>query len=442
MGALTLIEEVFAVDLRIDQMLWHQRLGPGDGLPGRMSMLSAISFLLLGSALALLDWRSHKRFWPAQSLALSAGVAPMLGLVGYMYSAVWLFRQYSHSTLAVHTELLLALITASTLCARPDRGVLAVVLSDGPGGLTTRRLLPASVLLPPVLGWLRLEGQRAGWYGLEMGISLFTTAIIIILTSLIYLACAESNRKDAERQVIEERSIRLKAAVDAKDRFLASMSHELRTPLNAIIGYTGTLLMKLPGPLTDEQQKQLRVIQASSGHLLALIADLLDLARLEAGEVKVQLEHTACQDVIEEVIQALRPRAQVKGLELITRFNGNGRVMVRTDRRALKQIVTNLADNAIKYTDRGSVRVEIHKRREDGQELAAIDVVDTGVGIKPEDQPRLFQAFDQIHFGRRERGTGLGLHLCHKLAALIGGRIEFESEYGKGSRFSVLLPGA
>jgi signal transduction histidine kinase len=176
----------------------------------------------------------------------------------------------------------------------------------------------------------------------------------------------------------------------------------------AFLGHTGTLFMKLPGPLTAEQQRQLNTIQASSGHLLALISDLLDLARIDAGEVQVHLQRTVCLHVIEEVIAALRPRAQPKGLEFGAGSGTSRGLMVNPGRRVLKQILTNL--------------------------------VDTGVGISLEDQPRLLRAFGQIHFGRREQGTGLGLHLCQRLAALVGVRIECESESGKGSRFSVLLP--
>jgi PAS domain S-box-containing protein len=239
---------------------------------------------------------------------------------------------------------------------------------------------------------------------------------------------------------LETTKFALERANLAKDFFLTSMSHELRTPLNAIIGYAGTLLMRFPGPLTGDQEKQLKTIQASGVHLLSLINDLLDLTRIESGNLEINLEPTSCQDLIEEVIAALLPLAQAKGLEFRAGLGESVGAIVKTDRRALKQILTYLAENAIKYTDRGSVRVELDKRRYRGQALTAIDIVDTGIGIKPADQPRLFQPFEQAHFGRRAGGSGLGLHLCHRLAALIGVRIEFESECGKGSRFSVLLP--
>ena len=233
---------------------------------------------------------------------------------------------------------------------------------------------------------------------------------------------------------------KLEDANQAKDRFLASMSHELRTPLNAIIGFTGTLLMKLPGPLNADQEKQLRTVQTGANHLLALINDLLDLAKIEAGKVELSLLPADCQEVIEEVAAALRPQAEAKGLELTATVPQG--LTVRTDRRALSQIVINLANNAIKFTERGSIRIRAERREEDGSRALEISVEDTGIGIRPEDQKKLFGAFTQVDdsTNRRYEGTGLGLHLSRKLAEALEGRIEVKSEYGKGSTFTLVLP--
>jgi len=247
-----------------------------------------------------------------------------------------------------------------------------------------------------------------------------------------------TERKQFER-TLREKNIELEKASSAKDVFLSTLSHELRTPLNAIIGYTGTLLMRLPGPLTAEQERQLKSIQTGGRNLLALINDLLDLAKIESGKVHVHLEKTECSSIVAEVVSVLAPLAQAKALRL-ERTGPDASVMVRTDRRALTQILTNLVGNAIKFTPRGEVRLEVKERPLNGDMMAAIEVTDTGVGIKPEDLPRLFKPFDRLHEALREEGTGLGLHLCHKLAGLIEAKIEVESEHGKGSRFTVLVP--
>jgi PAS domain S-box-containing protein len=248
-----------------------------------------------------------------------------------------------------------------------------------------------------------------------------------------------TERKQIER-ALQEKNTELANAMQAKDHFLASMSHELRTPLNAIIGFTGTLLMKLPGPLNADQEKQLRTVQTGARHLLALINDLLDLAKVESGKVELKLIPTDCKEVIEEVGTSLRPQAEAKGLEFTVTVP---RVLtLRTDRRTLSQIVINLVNNAIKFTERGSVRLRAEQRAESGSRALEISVEDTGVGIRPEDQAKLFAAFSRVaaRTGRVQEGTGLGLHLSQKFAEALGGRIELKSDYGRGSTFTLVLP--
>ncbi len=252
-----------------------------------------------------------------------------------------------------------------------------------------------------------------------------------------------SERKKIER-VLHEKNLELQnaaQAAQAKNRFLATMSHELRTPLNVIIGFTGTLLMRLPGPLTTDQEKQLTTIQGSARHLLSLINDLLDLAKIESGRVELTLEPSSLKSMIEEVTTTLRPLAERKGLSFELDLPATD-VVVLTDRRASSQILLNLANNAIKFTDSGGVTISLGSRELRGKSYAEIRVSDTGCGIEEGDQTRLFQAFTQLDssFNRRYEGTGLGLHLSQKLAELLGGSITLESEQGKGSTFSMLFP--
>lgn len=246
-------------------------------------------------------------------------------------------------------------------------------------------------------------------------------------------------RKLAEDQ-LKEKNIQLKNACLAKDRFLASMSHELRTPLNAIIGFTGTLLMKLPGPLTKDQEKQLQNVSTSAKHLLSLINDLLDLAKIESGKVELNPEPVSCRSVVEEVITTVRSMAENKGLNLVANIPGED-ITVSTDRRALSQILLNLAHNAIKFTEKGEVRIELRRYSEYDFKWTEFSVIDSGIGIKPEDQDKLFQAFSRVDDSNSHRydGSGLGLHLCKMLADLLAGHIVFRSEYGKGSEFTLII---
>lgn len=170
------------------------------------------------------------------------------------------------------------------------------------------------------------------------------------------------------------------------------MSHELRTPLNAILGFAGTLLMKLPGPLTADQQKQLLVIQKSARHLLSLINDLLDVAKIESGKVEIHLEVVLCREIIEHVIATLRPLAEGKNIRLEARFPEQP-VHAKADRRAFNQILINLTSNAIKFTEKGSVILELGERADATGAMAVVDVVDTGAGVRPERTAQVIQRF-------------------------------------------------
>lgn len=246
-------------------------------------------------------------------------------------------------------------------------------------------------------------------------------------------------RKKIER-ALHEKNIELQNANLAKDRFLASMSHELRTPLNAIIGFTGTMLMGLPGPLTLEQERQLKVVDSSARHLLSLINDILDVAKIESGKVTINLEPVSVTGVVHEVADALLAMAREKNLDFRVEIPAQEIVSI-TDHRALQQILLNLANNAIKYTQRGFVRIELSQISGIGERIE-VRVVDSGIGIRPEDRTRIFRAFEQLDTSstRRFEGVGLGLHLSNRLSALIGATLECESEYGSGSTFILSLP--
>jgi protein-histidine pros-kinase len=237
---------------------------------------------------------------------------------------------------------------------------------------------------------------------------------------------------------LEQKNLELSAANRAKDRFLASMSHELRTPLNAVIGFTGTLLMKLPGQLNEEQERQLQIIQTSARHLLSLINDILDLAKIESGKTTIDIEPVDMQAIVDEVVTSVRASADAKGLTLTSDVPIE-KIIVRSDRRAIRQILTNLADNAIKYSDRGSVRVELARS---GEGAVMLRVVDTGIGIDAADLHLLFMPFQQLDSSstRRTEGAGLGLHLCQRLATLLRGTIGVQSVVGEGSTFTFTLP--
>ena len=236
---------------------------------------------------------------------------------------------------------------------------------------------------------------------------------------------------------LAEANERLQELDRLKSEFLAMMSHELRTPLNSIIGFTGILRQGLAGPLNEEQLKQLGMVHFSARHLLGLINDLLDLSRIESGKMEVVAETFPLEDVVREVVESLTPSAQQKGLSLTSQIEP-AQVPLRSDRKKVFQILLNLANNAVKFTEKGGVRIVVAA----AQQTVTIEVIDTGIGIRPESIGGLFQAFRQVDGSARRvyEGTGLGLYLCRKLADMLQGSIRAESEFGAGSRFTVVLP--
>jgi len=259
--------------------------------------------------------------------------------------------------------------------------------------------------------------------------------------ALVVSAIRDMTQRKRFEEALRDKNIELERASRAKDRFLASMSHELRTPLNAIIGFTGTLLMRLPGPLVPEQERQLQLVQSSARHLLRLINDILDLAKIESGHVDMSVEPVDVQEVVDEVALSMRAAAETKGLrlEIVTPAHG---ISLTSNRRFMRQILINLVSNAVKYTDQGWVRVELSRRHADGGSLMNLTVRDSGIGISQDDQNKLFSAFEQLDASeaRRAGGVGLGLYLSHRLAELLGGNLRVASAPGQGSSFSLELP--
>jgi PAS domain S-box-containing protein len=242
-----------------------------------------------------------------------------------------------------------------------------------------------------------------------------------------------------QNELLRRQALELEQASALKTQFLANMSHEFRTPLNAILGYTQMLHQRVSGPLTSGQNRHVARIDSNSQHLLALVNDILDITRIEAGRMPLRIERVRLSEVINEVRSELEPIIARSKLAFSTDMAANI-PEISTDRQKVKQIVLNFLSNALKFTPKGSVRITVRYRKP--ERMVAITVTDTGIGIRADDQERVFEDFRQLDTSptRSHFGTGLGLSICRRLASMLEGKILLQSRVGQGSAFTLLLP--
>lgn len=619
-GLLTLSEYLFGWDLRIDQLLAMEHEVPTPFLiPGRMAFATALNFLLLGSALLLLDVDTYHGRQPAPYLVILVAVSNFVMVVAYLYGADAMSRGFPFAAVALHTAAVFIALALGVLFARTRHRLLCALSGETVTAAAMRRLLLVAILLPVFAGWVRLAGERLGLYGFEFGLALMATFAVIGLTASIYwqatkliraeeyqwginevsallgrsiilddtfpactavikkivscdricvviregeklvavasftdppLQCFQGKtwRSSAETAVewvmnhrtprltrdlpqelrfadeasvagegihstlilplltggeaigslvldsrtpgaftqdhvtvlsgfteplasavcnaqlyaqvvrysqdlehlVQERTRELHAAnghlAEAsrhKSNFLTNMSHELRTPLNAVLGFA-QLLRDQPGePLTAKQARYADHILGSGRHLLALINDLLDLSKVEAGKLAMRFEPFVLSEALAAALLEIQPLADAKQLTLTLDADTVARTVLTADPVRFRQIIYNLLSNAIKFTPEGgriTVTARRHSHHEDAVEIV---VTDTGIGIAADDIPRLFERFSQLEIEttKRFQGAGLGLVLTKQLVELHGGTIAVASAGpGQGSRFTVRLP--
>jgi PAS domain S-box-containing protein len=252
----------------------------------------------------------------------------------------------------------------------------------------------------------------------------------------VSLARTTSELQSVNEQ-LQTRQVELETAMSARSRFYASMSHELRTPINAILGYSSLLLDNIYGPLNPEQARGIERANKAARHLLELVNDILDLSKIEAGKLELEIQPASFPALIQDLFVTVRPLADEHGSELGMEYSGEESVTIITDPRRVRQILLNLLSNAIKFGEGKPITVCCKPLEDGGVE---VDVTDLGIGIPEEDREKIFDEFVQLSQPNQHQGTGLGLPISRRLAKLLSGSLEVESRVGEGSTFRLVLP--
>ena len=423
--------------------------------PGRIAINSAACLLLYALALLFIPHDQRKRDLRAQMFATPGLLIALVAILGYVFGVRGMYALSQTSGMAMPTAIAHLILGVGIIFAVRDRGVAALLMDEGAAGVLTRRLLPAALLAPILLGIIRLAGESAGIYESEFGASLFAVLSILIFVVLVLwsarvlrdsdkervdlLALEQQARAHAERARSEAEAARSEAerANNSKTDFLAVMSHELRTPLTAIMGYEELLSDGITGPVTELQKQQLGRINASARHLLGLIDEILTFARVDIGRERVRWESMSINHTLTDAAALVQPMAADKHLKFVVELLEEDQA-IQTDGTKLRQMLVNLLSNGIKFTDEGEVRVGCAVN--DGN--LEVQIADTGVGIAAENIEDVFEAFWQAEqtATRKTGGTGLGLSVTRKLARLLNGDVTIVSRVGAGTTFLLTLP--
>ena len=450
------LEYAYNWDLGIDLSLFRDKLLAAPWRPaGRIAANSCAALLLMAFGLLSISHDIKKRDWRSQMFVSAGTLVALIALLGHLFGVRELYAMSPSSGMALITSVTFVVLGFGIMFSHRERGFTALLVDHGAAGVMTRRLLPAAMVLPVVLGLLRVLGQQTGLYGSEFGVSLFSVASIVTFVSVVVWAARVLRDMDSDRAALILREQQARAAAERarleaetarteaerantiKTDFLAVMSHELRTPLTAIMGYEELLSDGISGPVTETQKQQLGRINASAHHLLGLIDEILTFARVDVGREKVRVEKVSINTAIAEAAALVEPMAAAKSLRFVVVHLMEDQMML-TDRTKLKQMIVNLLSNAIKFTDEGEVRLTAAIRGE----CVELCVTDTGIGIDSANLEAIFEPFWQVEQGatRKIGGTGLGLSVTRKLARLLGGDVTVRTGVGKGSTFSLTLP--
>lgn len=427
-AVLSLLEYAVNRSLGIDQLIISAS-AEASSIPGRMAVMSAWGFALLGASLLLLD-----RPWgyrSAELFALISAAISLLALAGYIYAA-----EAFQGQMPLYTAVVILLLSGGILAAKPQRGLMAKVTSNSFGGIMARRLLPATLFIPIVLGWLQHEGQLARLYTAERGLAVFAVGNVFLFLVVIWWGVNSLHRMDAKRRLAEhelqQTAAKLARSNADLEQFAYVASHDLKEPFRAISGSVQILQERYREKPDEGAEEIIRHTVDGATRMQTLIEDLLTYSRLTTREAP--LAPTDCAEVLEEALANLELSVK-ESRAAVTR---DSLPIVHADRTQLLQVFQNLVSNAIKYRSQRTPKIHVSAQDRDSDWL--FSVRDNGIGIAPQYTDRIFRIFQRLHTRKEYSGTGIGLAVCKKIIERHGGRIWVESELDEGSTFLFSLP--
>jgi signal transduction histidine kinase len=393
----------------------------------RAAPYEAVGLLLGGVALLYLARQKDPYYFYSQLTAILIALISLLVVTGYCYRLPE-FHGEALYQVSFWTALLLLALSAAIFFAAPENGLAEMIVSTRAGGILLRRLLPSTILVTFLFGWLKMVGVKHHWFEVDYGTGILILLMIVTGTILIILSGRHLNSLDAERERLMEQ----------RENLMAVLTHDLKNPLIGADRALELLITGALGPVTTEQSKFLVKLKESNEELLNNIQTLLELYRYDRGTEAMRFEDMNVLDIVRACAEGARAQAESHGITLEERLPETIE-QVNGDRTALKHVIANLIHNAIKFTPAGE-KIEVSAQNLDG--MVMVKVKDTGKGISKEEQESLFQPFSQGTLGKKYKtGTGLGLYLCSQIVKAHLGYLSCLSEEGTGSTFVITLPG-